>query len=110
MPDREPLLATWELVERYALPRLSALVTGPPRFSRPTDLDHRVCLRVLGEMAEPVRSGGAVPIVLLTPDREELENPARSGVWRADLRVLVAETGTPLVDMLERFRGEPDLG
>ena len=110
LPDKAPLLAMAELVERYGLPRLSALVTEPPHLAGPTEEDHRLCLRVLGEMIKHVRMKRAAPVVLLTPDREELENPGRSQAWRANLRALLAETSTPVVDMLERFRAEPDLG
>jgi lysophospholipase L1-like esterase len=110
LPDHPPLLATWELIERYGLPRLAALVTGPPQFAGPTKEDHRVCMRVIGEMIEHVRKNRATPVVLLTPDREELENPRRSEGWRGDLRELVTQMEAPLVDMLVRFRAEPDRG
>lgn len=110
LPDRRPALAIGELVFRYGLPRITAMVAEPLRFKGPTEEDHRTCLRVLEKMIGLVRSQGAEPVVLLTPDREELEAPGRSERWRAHLKELVAQTRTAFVDMLERFRAEADLG
>jgi hypothetical protein len=67
-------------------------------------------MRVIGEMIEHVRKNHAAPVVLLTRDREELENPRRSEGWRGDLRELVTQMEAPSVDMLVRFRAEPDRG
>jgi len=110
LPDRRPLLAWKELIERYAAPRLSSFLAGPGPSPAPREEDHQACMRVIGELIAVVRGGRATPVILLTPDREELDQPKRSERWRQDLMGLARREQAPLVDMLEVFRREPDRG
>jgi len=110
LPDHKPLLALQELVDRYAGPRLANWLESPRPAPAPTEEDHRACMQVIGQMIEVVRSRSAKPVILLTPDREELDRPNRSERWRGDLIELTHRERAPLVDMLEVLRREPDRG
>lgn len=110
LPDRKPLLAWEELVERYAVPRLASLFESPRPAPPPSEEDHQACMRVIGELVAVVRSAGATPVILLTPDREELDQPKRSERWRQDLMELARREQVGLVDMLGVFRRLPDRG
>jgi lysophospholipase L1-like esterase len=110
LPDHKPLMAWQELVERYVVPKLANWLDAPRPAPPPTEEDHRACMQVIGEMIGTVRNGSATPLILFTPDREELDRPYRSQRWRGDLMGLARREQVPLVDMLEVFRQQPDLG
>ena len=104
MPDRNPPSALVELLHRYLWPRIwSKLAPAPARTSGPTDADRRRVLAAIGETVRYVRGQGAQIVLLLTPNREELDQPQLYAEWREPFFTLARQLDVPCVDMLPIF-------
>ena len=103
-PDHNPLLALQEVAERYVAPRLERLLSVDQAKAAPRDDDHAVSLGAAEELVLLVRSEGARPIILLTPNREELERPLTAVKWRSGLFTLARRLDVAVVDVLPSLR------
>ena len=103
-PTKEPPLAIAELISRYAMPKLRNVLQKPPTAPRthPVALEH--CLSTVHHMIETARSQGAVPFVLVTPNREELISECSYSWKRKHLLLLCKALSVRYADTLMLFR------
>jgi lysophospholipase L1-like esterase len=105
-PSQAPISAIGELLTRYVWPRLTAAVR-PAQPQEPIDCSSELrtqVLRTIGDMIGESRRHGAPPVILLMPDRAEVENREDASSLRDGLFKLAQSEHVPLTDMLPRFR------
>ncbi len=106
LPSQAPGSAIGELLTRYLWPRLTAAVR-PAQPQQPIDCSSEMrtqVLRTIGDMIEESRRRGASPVILLMPDRAEVENREDASSQRDGLFKLAQLEHVQLTDMLPRFR------
>jgi len=114
-PEANPYLALEELLVRYVAPRIRNAL-GTIRFSvfahavpqSHAEFDRN--MRKLVEMIDTIRQADGIPVVLYTPDRDEvvLENVSYADTYEAyrpDFYSLTDSLDVPVIDMLEKWRG-----
>lgn len=110
--SENPPFASWELIERYAIPRLARFVS-PARHvnpQTPSPEDHQACMRTIAEMIHFVREHHAEIMLVLTPDHVEISAPELASAGRKSIFDLSESEEVPLIDMLPVFREETDNG
>jgi peptidoglycan/LPS O-acetylase OafA/YrhL/lysophospholipase L1-like esterase len=115
MPDRRPLTAIGEVWSRYVRPRWKGAVSSaypslPSGSAAATQFDAN--MRSLLAMIELIRRNGASPIVLHTPNRDEVTDTEAASVfafteWRSRFLSLLDEQRVPVIDLAKLWQGDP---
>jgi carbonic anhydrase/acetyltransferase-like protein (isoleucine patch superfamily)/lysophospholipase L1-like esterase len=115
MPDKLPLTALGELWQRYLRPSIvGARGLGAPVGSEgaEAELQFVANMNFLTEAILLVRKSGATPVILHTPDRDEVT--AKSGrleakyePWRRRFMTLAARENVPVLNLRELWRNQP---
>lgn len=120
-PDEAPLLATEELLTRYAWPRvrnvLGMIALPMEAHARlQDDSSHAKFdrnMRDLAVLIDMIRAGDGKPVVLYTPDRNEVvrENTTFADTYepyRPAFFALTDSLNVPVIDMLAKWQGATD--
>lgn len=114
LPDRPPLSAISELAVRYVWPRLRNLIGHRPPPATGAyivkEADRLACLKAISGSVSLVRERKATPLILLTPDRIELQEPGLNARLHSGLFRLASQLRIPVVNMLPLFRAAAQNG
>lgn len=113
MPDHNPWFAINELVFRYLVPKLWHPSSAAGRMpTGPSDLAIRFeeNMRSLAQSFAMVREAGAIPIILHTPDRNEVGPDPKTWEtkyesWRSRFLELARTNDVPVVNLVSMWRG-----
>jgi acetyltransferase-like isoleucine patch superfamily enzyme/lysophospholipase L1-like esterase len=115
-PDRRPKSAISEVWQRYIQPRLAVSApAGVPALDEDPEAEARFVVNMdyLTEGIRFIREHGATPVILHTPDRNEVvENQERIGTryesWRCRFVALAEREGVPLLNLPHLWRSDPE--
>jgi lysophospholipase L1-like esterase len=115
MPDRKPICAIVEVVDRYIIPRIENAVrtsASVPVASKDEDEERfRENMVFFREVASRCQSDGARLVVLHTPDRNEVarnvSHPTRYEDHREEFLKLCEELHVPVVNLAVQWRNGP---
>lgn len=117
MPDRLPLTALGELWSRYLQPRLTGSGASAPE--RPAGAgaaaQFATNMTMLTRAIALVREAGAQPVILHTPNRDEVAPPAgapdtQHAAWRREFLERAAASQVPVIDLSSRWAHDPAAG
>lgn len=116
MPNRRPLTALGEVWSRYLWPRWQGLTapaypTPPSGEAAAVQFDNN--LRSILQMVHCIRECGAVPIVLHTPNRNEVVSdnvalPSEYAPWRERFVALLEAQDVPVINLAEIWAADPN--
>ena len=114
-PDKRPLSAIGEVWQRYIQPRLPTCTSvGVPDLAEDPNAEARFVMNMnfLIEGIRFVREHGATPVILHTPDRDEVvEHNARTELknetWRRRFVTLAERERVPLLNLPELWKCDP---
>jgi hypothetical protein len=106
-PDRRPLFATQELIERYAVPRLRGLFSAGPAATPTASAELVQANRTathgaIRELVSRARSEGRTVFIALHQDINELRG--QPGEGSVQLRELAESLDVPVIDLASAFR------
>jgi len=120
-PTENPWLATQELVTRYLWPRyVRPLLTDPEPAPAAPDSSAQAAQfarnkDALGDLIQMIQAAEAQPLILHTPDRNEVV-PGADGqyagtyaAYRPRFLALADSLGVPLINLHQRWRGGVDV-
>jgi lysophospholipase L1-like esterase len=116
MPNRRPLTAMGEVWSRYLWPRWRGLAapaypTQPNGEAAAAQFENN--LRSVCEMIRLIRECGAVPIVLHTPNRNEVvaesaATPSEYAPWRERFLALLEAQDVTVINLAELWASDPN--
>jgi lysophospholipase L1-like esterase len=114
MPDRSPLLAIGEVCQRYLLPAFSPSPSPGTINSSDPDIAARFRhnLQYFHRAVRLVRANGGIPLVLHTPNRNEVTSASaldrQFETWRQNFLAAAADNAVPVLNLVARWQADPN--